>query len=154
VRQEAGLRYHPALSPLAYERFCAARLTATGWRCQPAPRDSGADLLAQRGGLALAVLCRKSNALIPARMVEEAAVARARLGVDHVAIVSNAPYTRAALMQGDSTGALLLNHAELDLLEDGLAASYQGMPSGKRWTPSSPSGTGMLHSAAATGNAA
>lgn len=115
ARLEAGLRYDAALSPMAYERFCAARLTAAGWACQPAER--GADLLARKDRVTLAILCRKSNSLIAARVVEEAAAARARLGADHVAIVSNASFTRAALIAGRITGTMLLNHAELDLLE-------------------------------------
>ncbi|HYF07607.1 MAG TPA: restriction endonuclease [Acetobacteraceae bacterium] len=154
ARLEAGLRYHPGLSPLAYERFCAARLTAAGWSCQPAPRGGGADLLARRDGITLAVLCRKSNSLIAARVVEEAAGARARLGASHVAVVSNAPFTRSALMLGDSLGALMLNHAELDLLEAGLDDADQGIPSGKRWVPSVSSGSVSVQSTAATGNAA
>lgn len=116
----ARLSYHHAMPPSAYEAFCAARLREAGWHCERGPPSDGggADIVARRDGVTLILRCWKTSAGVRPAVVQDAAAARQRLGADAAAVVSNAPFSSAAIALGAATGTLMLNHAELDLVAE------------------------------------
>ncbi len=119
ARLEAGFVYDEQMSPLDYERFCAARLESAGWGCEltKGSGDQGADIVARKGGTILVVQCKKYGSAVGNGAVQEAVAAKAHLKAHYAAVVSNATFTRSAIELADSTRTLLLNHAELDVID-------------------------------------
>src|SRR5665647_263735 len=60
-KEQNGLSYDDNMSPLDYERFCAAILTRQGWDCSltKASGDQGVDILAKKRKHLLVVQCKK-----------------------------------------------------------------------------------------------
>lgn len=118
ARLEASFSYDEAMSPLDYERYCAAQLEAAGWSCEvtKASGDQGADIVARQGGATLVVQCKKYGQPVGNAAVQEVIAAKAHLKARFAAVVSNAAYTRSAVELAGSTGVLLLHHADLDLV--------------------------------------
>jgi restriction system protein len=110
------------LSPLEYERYCALLLNAKGWRCEltKASGDQGADVLARKGKRFVVLQCKKYSSSVGNAAVQEVFAAQAHLRATHAAVVTNANYTRQAKHLANTTGVLLLHHAELDLLDSRL----------------------------------
>ena len=116
----ASYSYHPGLRPSEYEALCAARLRTAGWQCRTGSADlagTEADIVARKGDLTLVLRCWKSGSGIGQRLVQEADRAKARLGADIAAVVSNAPFSLSAIESARLTGTILLHHSELEVLE-------------------------------------
>lgn len=103
---------------IAYERFCAARLTAAGWqaRTTPAGGDQGVDIVAERGGTRLVVQCKRYAKPVGNGAVQEIVAAARHWSSDMAAVVSNAGFTPAARKLAGTTGVLLLHHDDLATL--------------------------------------
>lgn len=124
ARLEAGFNYSDGMSPIEYERFCAARLEATGWNCEltKGSGDQGVDVVARKGGTILVVQCKKYSAPVGNGAVQEVVAAKGHIKAHYAAVVSNAPFTRSAIELATSTRTLLLNHADLDIIDERLRA--------------------------------
>ncbi len=103
---------------LAYERFCAQRLEAAGWRAHTtrASGDQGVDIVAERGDTRLVVQCKRYGKPVGNAAVQEITAASRHWSSDMAAVVSNAGFTPAARKLAVSTGVLLLHHDELATL--------------------------------------
>lgn len=119
ARLEAGFNYNEDMSPLDYERFCAARLEAVGWTCEltKGSGDQGADVVARKNGTVLVVQCKKYGSPVGNGAVQEAVAAKGHLKAHFAAVVSNTSFTRSAVELASSTRTLLLNHSELDIID-------------------------------------
>ena len=104
---------------IAYERFCAGKLTAAGWsaRATPASGDQGVDILAERDGTRLVVQCKRYGKPVGNGAVQEITAAARHWSSDMAAVVSNAGFTPAARKLAGTTGVLLLHHDELAALQ-------------------------------------
>lgn len=104
---------------IAYERYCAARLSEAGWRAHPtkASGDQGADVVAERGGTRLVLQCKRHGKPVGNGAVQEAAAARSYWSADLAAVVTNAGFTPSARRLAAATGVLLLHHDDLGTLD-------------------------------------
>lgn len=105
------LRPLPASDPLAFERFCAAQLTSSGWACSLTPRsgDFGADIIATRGGETLAVQCKSGFTPSGVSAVQEIVASRAVYRATRLAVVSTGGFTPAAERLAKANGVALLS---------------------------------------------
>lgn len=112
--------------PLEYEQYCADLLRADGWqaRLTKAAGDQGADVIADRDGIRLVIQCKRYTRAVGNAAVQEVIGARAFERADYSAVVTNANFTPAARQLAESSGVLLLHHAELQ----DLAARLAKMP--------------------------
>jgi restriction system protein len=116
---ELGFNYNTEMSPIEYEKFCAARLESGGWACEltKASGDQGADVIARKGGTILVIQCKKYGSPVGNGAVQEAIAAKSHLKAHFAAVVSNASFTRSAVELANSTRTLLLSHEELDIID-------------------------------------
>ncbi|CAM3153843.1 restriction endonuclease [Komagataeibacter xylinus] len=107
--------FSPDMDPIAYERYCAARLRACGWnaRATPPGGDQGADVIAVHGPVRLVVQCKLYRNAVGNEAVQQIAAARLHYHADVAAVVSNADYTIPARQLARSNNVFLLHHDEL-----------------------------------------
>jgi len=119
------LMFDPAMTPLEYEAYCALILEKAGWNTEvtKASGDQGADVLAIRGGRLLVVQCKKHEAQIGNKAVQEVVAARQHQRAHYAAVVSTSGYTRSAHELASSTGTLLLHHSQLSTLHERLLSA-------------------------------
>ncbi len=100
----------------AYERLCAARLEAAGWRVQvtgPGP-DQGLDLVARRGGRVAVIQCKRYGRPVGARAVQEIVAARPLVSrTAAAAVVATCGFTRGARALARVNDVALLSHDDL-----------------------------------------
>jgi restriction system protein len=107
--------FNPAMSPLDYERFCAERFAALGWtaRLTKTSGDQGADIICEANQKRLVVQCKLYSGSIGNDAVQEVIAAREYEYADLAAVVSNAPFTKAAQQLASTAAVLLLHHDEI-----------------------------------------
>ncbi|AWU98096.1 restriction endonuclease [Azospirillum ramasamyi] len=110
-----AVAFDPGMSPLDYERFCAALFERVGWtaRLTRASGDQGADILCEANGRRLVVQCKLYSSSVGNAAVQEVVAAREYEYADLATVVSNAAYTTAARELASATGVLLLHHDEI-----------------------------------------
>jgi restriction system protein len=112
-----------------FEHFVSAQLADSGWsvRHTAGSGDQGADLVAEKPGLSVAVQCKLYTQPVGNKAVQEAIAAQRYYATDHAAVVSNAAFTKSAIQLARSADILLLHPSDLDaldrLLEDAAAAA-------------------------------
>jgi restriction system protein len=116
-----GIDFRPGMEGFEYEAYCARVLTDAGWKVwnKGDSGDQGVDLVAERGGVLIAIQCKRYRGSVGNSAVQE--IYAGRLTVDaraRAAVVSNADYTRSAKELATATGVLLLHHDELPQLAD------------------------------------
>lgn len=101
-----------------FELHCAAILRNSGWEADTtkAGGDQGADILAKKGGLFVAIQCKYYSQPVGNSAVQEIAAARIYYGSKYAAVVSNADYTKSARELAKSNRVFLLNVADLPSL--------------------------------------
>jgi restriction system protein len=87
------------MSPLNYERHCAALLNSFGWsaRLTKGSGDQGADVVAEKGGLRVVLQCKKYSRPVGNKAVQEVLAAMKFEDAHFAAVVSNAAFTPAAV---------------------------------------------------------
>ena len=106
------------LTPLGFERHCAAVLRANGWTATitAGSGDQGVDVLARRRDISVVIQCKLYSKPIGNRAVQEAIAGRFYMGATHAAVVSNQPYTSAARDLAQRTRVMLLAASDLPKL--------------------------------------
>jgi restriction system protein len=112
--------FDPAMTPAAFEAWCAMHLARTGWRSRAvgASGDQGADVIAERGRLRAVIQCKLYQSPVGNKAVQEAHAARAHHGADIAAVVASSSFTPSAKHLASTTGVLLLLHSEMDRFDD------------------------------------
>jgi Restriction endonuclease len=112
-----------ALTPDAYEAHCARLLRECGWEANVVggTGDQGADILATRGGVRVALQCKRYARPVGNGAVQEVIAGRHMFDAHGAAVVSPTPFTRAARELAAKTRVVLLHHTELHALEARLA---------------------------------
>ena len=112
---QAADGFSPDMDPIAYERYCAARLRACGWDAHATPPggDQGADVIAVHGHVRLVVQCKLYRNAVGNEAVQQISAARLHYHADVAAVVSNADYTIPARQLARSNNVFLLHHDEL-----------------------------------------
>jgi restriction system protein len=107
-----------ALSPLAYEEYCALLLRDAGWQTHTTPlQDQGVDVIAVMRGTKVAIQCKMYTHPVGNRAVQEVVAGRLHYGAHLAVVVSTATYTASAYALAASTQVLLLHHDQLPQLE-------------------------------------
>jgi restriction system protein len=112
-----------------FEHFVSDQLEASGWNVRHTARsgDQGADLVAEKSGLSVAVQCKLYAQPVGNKAVQEALAAQRYYATDHAAVVSNAAFTKSAVQLARSADVLLLHASDLDAL-DGLVDGTRRAP--------------------------
>ena len=105
----------PPRDPSGYRAHCIALLEAAGWRTtlRPVGSQPMPDLVAERDGRVLTLLCLPAEPAVDEDSIELACVGRDRRQADMAAIVSNASFTAASKLLATQTGIVLLHEDEL-----------------------------------------
>ena len=103
-----------------FEHFVSDRLEDSGWHVRHTGRsgDQGADLVAEKPGVSVAVHCKMYAQPVGNKAVQEALAAQRYYATDHAAVVSNAAFTKSAIQLARSADVLLVHASDLDALED------------------------------------
>lgn len=110
------------LTPFEFEQWCEGQLRKFGWKAErtKAGADQGADVIAEKGGLRVAIQCKLYSRPVGNGAVQEAFASRQFYRTNLSAVISNAGFTPSARQLATSTGVVLLSHTEIGLLEDRL----------------------------------
>jgi restriction system protein len=111
-----------AASGAEFELACQEILEERGWsaRRTPAGGDQGADIIAERDGLTVAIQCKRLARPVGNKAVQEVVAARTYYEADAAAVVAAGDYTEAARRLAARNGVLLLHVDDLGNLEDRL----------------------------------
>jgi len=111
------------LTPADYEEHCAALLRRHGWRASVTGMsgDQGADVVAERDGVSIALQCKLYAQPVGNKAVQEAHAAAGFVDASLAGVVTNADFTRSAEALAHKLGVLLLHHSDLTRLEEHLA---------------------------------
>lgn len=98
-----------------YEEYCIKILRDGGWEARQTPKsgDQGVDIIAERDGISVAIQCKNYRQPVGNKAVQEVLAGKSYEHADFAAVVSPAPYTKAARDLASATGVLLLHHEEL-----------------------------------------
>ena len=118
----------PYLDPLAFERHVADGLNELGWsaRTTPASGDKGADVLAEKLGIRVAVQCKLQGNPVGIEAVQQVVSARLHYRTDIAVVVSSSGYTRSAETVAQTNAVMLLGPhsiSELDRVANNMAAN-------------------------------
>lgn len=103
-----------------FEHFVSDQLEASGWSVRHTAKsgDQGADLVAGKAGVSIAVQCKLYAQPVGNKAVQEALAAQRYYATDYAAVVSNAAFTKSAIQLARSADVLLLHASDLDALDD------------------------------------
>jgi restriction system protein len=103
-----------------FEHFVSGQLEAAGWsvRHTAGSGDQGADLVAEKPGVTIAVQCKLYAQPVGNKAVQEALAAQRYYATDHAVVISNAAFTKSAIQLASSADVLLLHPSDLDALDD------------------------------------
>ncbi len=103
------------MTPLGFERHCAAILKQQGWRAglTAGSGDQGVDVLARKGHVSVVIQCKLYSKPVGNAAVQEAYAGKGFMGATHAAVVSNQPYTRSAVELAGRNRVLLLSADDL-----------------------------------------
>lgn len=113
-------------SGVAFEEQCAEILRRMGWnvRKTKASGDHGADLLADKGGLHVAIQCKCYTGTVGNAAVQEIYAAKTYYGCQHAVVVTNSSYTSGARNLAKASRVLLLNVNDLIVLDSTLKDAF------------------------------
>lgn len=104
-----------ALSPVEYEKFCGALLEKRGWKVTytKASGDYGADIIAEKKSIRMAVQCKRWQGRTGVHAVQEVHASASYYKADRCIVVATNGYTANALKLAKSTSINLLHHEDL-----------------------------------------
>ncbi|WP_052927886.1 restriction endonuclease [Morganella morganii] len=119
IAKNPALAWDSNMSPAEYETFCADTLNNNGWDAKTtvATGDQGVDVIAEKGGVKVAIQCKKYSSAVGNKAVQEVAAGMSYWGADIAAVVSTAGYTRSARELASVHNVYLLHHDDLKDLE-------------------------------------
>lgn len=107
------------LTPFEFEQWCETQLNKSGWRAERTKNgaDQGADIIAEKDGLRVAVQCKLYARPVGNGAVQEAFASKQFYRTNLAAVISNSGFTPSARQLATTTGVVLLSHTEIGLLE-------------------------------------
>lgn len=119
IKSPHDLVFHEKMNGIEYEHFCADILRNDGWKVQvlPASNDHGADLIAQKNKITIAIQCKRYSKPYGNSAVQEVVAAVTHYGTHYGVVVSNQSGTSGARALAKSNGVPLINHDDLNDLE-------------------------------------
>jgi len=108
---------HEAIDPELsdYATRCASALQSAGWTTDPSPAaySKAVDIFAERDGRKLLLQCKGGGAPVGVEAVQQVYTLKDRRHVDIAAIVTHAPFTRAAQQMASANGVHALHDEDL-----------------------------------------
>ena len=103
-----------------FEHWVAARLKGAGWTASvtQASGDDGVDVIAERGGLRVAVQCKRFKGSVGNKAVQEVYSGMKHMQLDRSAVITTGKYTKAAQDLASTTGVLLLREHDIPHMWD------------------------------------
>jgi len=104
-----------ALTPTAFEAYCAQILNDNGWHATTteASGDQGVDILATRHGRKAVFQCKLYSSQVGNDAVQEAISGKAWASADYAFVVSNADFTPSAKALAAKVGVRLIHYSKL-----------------------------------------
>ncbi len=101
--------------PIDFEVWCVDKLIDNGWVAYKTPNtgDQGADVIAEKDGVRIAVQCKCYSVPVGNKSVQEVAASLLFYGADYGAVVTTSSYTKSAKALAQSNGVKLLHHTDL-----------------------------------------
>lgn len=98
-----------------YEHYVAELIRKHGWKAQvtPGSGDHGADIIAEKGRLRVAVQCKLYSSPVGNKSVQEAFSAQGFYDCQKSCVVTNSTYTNAARKAAWKLGVSLLHHEQV-----------------------------------------
>lgn len=114
--------YSDDMDGIAYEHFCASLLRDDGWDAvvSQASNDQGADIIAERDGIKVAIQCKKYSSPVGNKAIQEVSASKFHYGAQHAVVVTNNSFTTSAKQLANSVSVYLMHHSELGNLYDAL----------------------------------
>jgi len=116
IKSPNALVFHEDMDGIEYEHFCADILREDGWKVQvlPASNDHGADLIAQKNKITVAIQCKRYSKPFGNSAVQEVVAAVTHYGTHYGVVVSNQPGTSGARALAKSNRIPLIRHDDLN----------------------------------------
>lgn len=99
-----------------YEEYVAQKIKKEGWAVTLTPHvgDHGADIIAEKNGIALAIQCKMLTAgNVGNNAIQEVFTAMHIYNCTHSCVVTNSSYTASAHLAAERTNVYLLHHDQL-----------------------------------------
>jgi restriction system protein len=114
VARDAALDMVPS-DATAFEYWVADHLARFGWaaRVTSASADQGIDVIAEKDSIRIGIQCKLYSTPVGNKAVQEAIAGGGYYGLDVVAVLSNAPFTKSAIDLSHATGVVLMSNYDL-----------------------------------------
>lgn len=98
-----------------YEEYIANLIRELGWSAKvtPGSGDHGADVIAERDGVKIAIQCKLYSSPVSNKSVQEAFSAKSFYDCDDACVVTNSSFTLAAKKAASKLGIALLHHEDI-----------------------------------------
>lgn len=98
-----------------YEEYIAGVIRGLGWsaRVTPGSGDHGADVIAEKDGMRIAVQCKLYSSPVGNKSVQEAFSAKSFYDCDDACVVTNSSFTLAAKKAASKLEVALLHHEDM-----------------------------------------
>lgn len=115
-----SLKFDDNMSPIDFEHFCANQLRKMGWTAQTtkASGDQGADVVASIGIHKVCIQCKLYSHPVGNYAVQEVSAARAHVGAQFAAVVTNSTYTKSAKELAVTNDVHLIHYSDLSRLKE------------------------------------
>lgn len=109
-----GIGFDDTMDGLAYERYCAARLSLYGYTNIVVTKDSGdfgADIIAtDREGNRVCIQCKKYQGSVSLDAVQEVHTSRSHYGCERAMVITTSTFTPSARQQAQECGVELISN--------------------------------------------
>lgn len=101
-----------------FEHWVAAKFKEASWKASvtQASGDDGVDVIAKRGGISVAVQCKRFKGSVGNKAVQEVYSGMKHMQLDRAVVISTGQYTKAAQNLARTTGVLLLSEHDIQYL--------------------------------------
>lgn len=116
----------PDADGLAYEAYVAHLVSELGWSAEltKSTGDHGADVIASRNGLRVAIQCKHYAGKVGNKAVQEVFSAARFYDCDVGVVISNSEFTSAARQAAQKLGILLVHHDEMQSTLESLGSEH------------------------------
>lgn len=119
TKQSTHLKQQPEFSYLMdgieYERYIEEMVESHGWEATRTPPsgDHGADVIAEKNSVRVAIQCKKYSSPVGNKSVQEAFSAKTFYECTHAIVVTNSSFTVAAKQAAASMNVLIIHHEDI-----------------------------------------
>ena len=116
LRKEYQYGYREDMTGYEYEKYCADlfRYFSLTAKATKKSGDFGADVIAEKDGIKIAVQCKKWNGSVGFDAVKEVYTAKAIYKADYAFVITNSYFSQAAKRASGNLGVILIRHPDLE----------------------------------------